>query len=65
MAILAAFFLFLLRVCFVPESLALLITVLAAWLYAVVTGWQVPGIRSCAGLTLFMICGYFYHHRRP
>jgi hypothetical protein len=31
-AILAAFFLFLLRICFVPESLALFITVLAAWL---------------------------------
>ena len=38
-AILAAFFLFLLRLCFVPESLALLLTVVAAWLYALVTGW--------------------------
>jgi competence protein ComEC len=38
-AILAAFFLFLLRVCFVPESLALLATVLACWLYALVTGF--------------------------
>ncbi|PWU07453.1 MAG: hypothetical protein C5B51_10005 [Terriglobia bacterium] len=63
-AVLAAFFLFLLRICFVPESVALLITVLAAWLYALVTGWQAPCARSAAGLTLFMIGGYFYRQRR-
>ena len=63
-AVLAAFFLFLLRVCFVPESMALLLTVLAAWLYALVTGWQAPCVRSAAGLTLFMIGGYFYRERR-
>ena len=63
-AVLAAFFLFLLRICFVPESMALLITVLAAWLYALVTGWQTPCVRSAAGLTLFMIAGYFYRERR-
>ena len=44
-AILAAFFLFLLRICFVPESAALLITVAAAWLYALVAGWQAPCAR--------------------
>jgi hypothetical protein len=32
--------------------LALLITVLAGWLYALVTGWQTPCVRSAAGLTL-------------
>jgi competence protein ComEC len=63
-AILAAFFLFLLRVCFVPESLALLATVLACWLYALVTGFQAPGVRSAAGLTLYMICGYLFRRRR-
>jgi len=63
-AVLAAFFLFMLRICFVPESLALFITVLAAWLYALVTGWQAPCVRSAAGLTLFMIAGYFYRQRR-
>ncbi len=63
-AVLAAFFLFLLRICFVPESFALLITVLAAWLYALVTGWQTPCVRSAAGLTLFMIAGYFFRERR-
>jgi len=34
-AILAAFFLFLLRICFVPEGAAMLLTSMAAWLYAV------------------------------
>jgi competence protein ComEC len=63
-AVLAAFFLFLLRICFIPESLALFLTVMAAWLYAVVTGWQAPCVRSAAGLTLFMIGGYFYRERR-
>ncbi|HWB83540.1 MAG TPA: ComEC/Rec2 family competence protein [Bryobacteraceae bacterium] len=63
-AVLAAFFLLLLRLCFVPESLALLLTVLAAWLYALVTGWQAPCVRSAAGLMLFFIGGYFYRERR-
>ena len=63
-AIIAAFFLFLLRICFIPEGPALLLTVMVTWLYALVTGWQAPCVRSAAGLTLFMICGYFYRERR-
>ena len=62
-AILAAFCLFLLRICFVPESAALLLTAMAAWLYALVAGWQAPCVRSAAGLTLFMIGRYFYRER--
>ena len=46
-----------------PDSVALVLTVLAAWLYALVTGWQTPCVRSAAGLTLFMIAGYFYRER--
>jgi competence protein ComEC len=64
-AILAAFFLFVLRICFVPESAALPLTVAAAWLYALVSGWQAPCVRSAAGLTLFTIARYFYRERRP
>jgi competence protein ComEC len=64
-AILAAFFLFLLRICFVPEGAALLATVLGAWLYAGVAGWGAPCVRSAAGLTFLMVCGYFYRQRRP
>ena len=63
-AVLAAFFLFLLRICFVPEEAALALTVAAAWLYALVTGWQAPCVRSAAGMTLFLIGRYFYRERR-
>ncbi len=64
-AILAAFFLFFLRLCFLPESLALLLTSSAAWLYALVSGWHAPSVRAAAGLTLVLIAGYFYRQRRP
>ncbi len=63
-AILAAFFLFLLRICFVPEPLAMLTTVAAAWFYALLTGWMAPCTRSAAGLTLYMIGSYFFRERR-
>ncbi len=64
-AILAAFFLFFLRLCFLPESLALLLTSAAAWLYALVSGWHAPSVRAAAGLTLVLIAGYLYRRRRP
>jgi competence protein ComEC len=64
-AVLAGFFLFLLRLCFVPQSAALLSTSAAAWLYAVVTGWQAPCTRSAAGFTLFIIASWFYRRARP
>jgi competence protein ComEC len=64
-AVLAGFFLLLLRFCLAPELLALLLTALATWLYALVTGWGAPVVRSAAGLTLFMIARYFYRERRP
>jgi competence protein ComEC len=63
-AALAAFFLFLLRLCFVPQMIALTLTAMASWLYALVTGWQAPVIRSAAGLTLFLVGSYFYRQRR-
>jgi competence protein ComEC len=63
-AILAAFFLFLLRLCFVPRHWAGLLTVLAAWLYCFVTGWQAPVIRSAVGMTLFAVAGFFYRKGR-
>ena len=67
-AVLAAFLLFLLRICFVPPMPANLLTVLASWLYALVTGWQAPVVRSAAGFTLFMIGRFFYRecsHHEP
>jgi competence protein ComEC len=64
-AILAAFFLFLLRICFVPQQAAWFLTSGAAWLYAAIAGWGTPCVRSAAGLTLFAIARYFYRERRP
>jgi competence protein ComEC len=63
-AVLAGFFLFLLRLCFIPRNWAGLLTVLAAWLYVFVTGWQAPVIRSAVGMTLFAIVGFFYRKGR-
>jgi competence protein ComEC len=63
-AILAAFFLFVLRLCFVPEQAALVVTVAAAWLYAMVVGWHAPCVRAAAGLTVFTVCSFFYRRRR-
>jgi len=63
-AILAAFFLFFLRLCFIPENLAMLLTSATAWLYAMTSGWGAPCVRCAAGLTLYMVCRYFYRERR-
>jgi competence protein ComEC len=63
-AVLAAFFLFLLRICLVPKGLALTLTVFASWIYALVTGWQAPCVRAAAGMTLYTIGSYFYRERR-
>ncbi len=61
--VLAGAFLFLMRMCFVPQGPALLATALAGWLYALVSGWQAPVIRAAAGFTLFVAVRYF--HRKP
>jgi competence protein ComEC len=63
-AVLAGVFLFLLRICFVPHAYAVFATVNAAWLYALITGWQAPCVRSAAGLTLYMIGSYFHRELR-
>ena len=63
-AVLAGVFLFLLRLCFMPRLPATLLTVLAAWLYALVTGWQAPVVRSAAGMTLYAVGSLFFRERR-
>ncbi len=63
-AVLAATLLFLLRIGFVPSNIATLLTVLAAWLYCLLTGWQAPVIRSAAALTFFAIGRLFYRESR-
>ncbi|HYA18921.1 MAG TPA: ComEC/Rec2 family competence protein [Bryobacteraceae bacterium] len=63
-AVLAAVFLFLLRIGGAPPGVALLVTVLAAWLYAGITGWQAPVLRSAAGMTLYAVARCFYRQGR-
>ncbi len=59
-SVLAAFLLFLLRLCFLPEMPALAITAAGAWLYAVVSGFNAPVIRAAGGFTLYVVARYFY-----
>jgi competence protein ComEC len=63
-AVLAATFLFLLRICMVPRRTATLLTVLAAWVYAVLTGLHAPVLRSATGMSLFAIGSLFFRDRR-
>jgi competence protein ComEC len=62
-AVLAAALLFLLRICLVPEPPALAATALAAWLYALVAGFQTPAVRAAAGFTLYVAARLLF--RRP
>ncbi len=64
-AVLAAFFFLLLRLCLVPRGAANLTTVAAIWIYALVTGCQAPAVRSASGFTLFMLARMFYRRGRP
>jgi len=63
-AVLAAFLMLVLRLCFVRRDAALLVTAAALWLYALVTGWGAPCVRCAAGFTLFVIASYFFRRRR-
>jgi competence protein ComEC len=62
--ILAAFLLLLLRLCFIPEITALCVTASAAWMYALVSGWNAPAIRAAAGFMLYVAARYFYRRAR-
>jgi len=62
--VLAAFLLFLLRLCFFPEMTALAITASSAWLYALVSGWNAPAVRAAGGFTLYIAARYFYRRGR-
>ncbi len=63
-AVLAAALLFLLRICFLPRGAAMIAVIAMAWLYALITGWQPPVIRSAAGLTLYAFGGIFFRKMR-
>jgi competence protein ComEC len=63
-AVLAAVLLFTLRLFGTPQKLALLCSVLMAWLYSGIAGWQAPVLRSAAGMTVFAIGRIFYRNPR-
>jgi competence protein ComEC len=52
------------RLFFMPEPAAMLLTTLAAWLYAGVSGGDPPVVRAAAGYTLFMVGRYFFRRGR-
>ena len=62
--VLAAFLLFLLRLCCIPEMGALALTAAGAWLYALVSGWNAPAVRAAGGFTLYVAARYFYRRGR-
>lgn len=62
--VLAGTLLFLLRLCFMGEIPALVITAIGAWVYALVTGWSAPVVRAAGGFTLYLVGRYFYRQRR-
>jgi competence protein ComEC len=62
--VLAAFLLFLMRLCFMPELGALALTAAGAWLYAMVSGGNAPAVRAAAGFSLYLAARYFYRRRR-
>jgi competence protein ComEC len=62
--VLAAFLLFLLRLCFLPEIAALAITASGAWLYAMISGCNAPAVRAAAGFTLYVAARWFYRRGR-
>ncbi len=63
-AVIAGLLLFLLRWLYLPGPTALIIAGCSAWLYALVTGWEAPVVRSAGGFTLYLIARYFYRDRR-
>ncbi|MCW5977888.1 MAG: ComEC/Rec2 family competence protein [Bryobacteraceae bacterium] len=64
LTVLAACLLFLFRVANLGLGTTLLLTSLAAWLYALVTTSNAPVIRAATGLTLYLVAGFFFRRRR-
>jgi len=63
-SVLAVVLLFLLRLCLLPEPVALGITVVSAWLYALMCGADPPVLRAAAGFTLFVAGRLLYRRLR-
>jgi competence protein ComEC len=62
--VLAAVLLALLRLCMIPEIPALTIAALAAWVYALVSGFSAPVVRAAGGFTLYLGARFFFRRGR-
>ncbi len=62
--VLAAFFLFLLRLCLLPEIPALALTAAATWVYALVAGADAPVLRAAAGFSFYAVGRSLYRSTR-
>ncbi len=63
-AVLAGVLLVLLRLCMMPELPALTLTAIAAWLYALISGFSPPVARAAGGFTLYLVVRFFYRRGR-
>jgi len=63
-AVLAGVLLFLLRLCALPEMMALTATASAAWLYALVSGFTPPVARAAGGFSLYLFARFFFRRGR-
>lgn len=63
-AVLAGVLLALLRLFGLPEMPALVVTGMAAWLYALVSGFTPPVARAAAGFTLYLMARFFFRRGR-
>jgi len=63
-AVLAGVLMFFLRLCAFPEIPSLALTALAAWLYALVTGFSPPVGRAAVGFTLYLLARYLFRRGR-
>jgi competence protein ComEC len=63
-AVLAAVLLLFLRICAVPRGPGVGATIATDWLYAGITGWQAPVLRSAAGMSLYALGRCFFRNGR-
>ena len=64
-SVLASVLLALLHFAPISRNTAWGITALAAWLYALVSGFTMPVARAAAGFTLYLIARFFFRRVRP
>lgn len=64
LAAFTAFFLFLLRLCFLRQVPALALTSAAAWIFVLITGGSTPVLRAASGFTLYVVARFFSRRGR-